>query len=128
MFRKRKTLSLLVTVIMTAALVCGCGSDTDQDADKGGGTYTESGYEYRAEVEDDAFVIQAVQDGEVIEHRSEPEAETIEEENCWELIDSGEWRECEMYFPIDIQKDVTVQVLNPDGEDTVMAELAYTPQ
>ena len=49
-------------------------------------------------------------------------------ENCWELIDSGEWRECEMYFPIDIQKDVTVQVLNPDGEDTVMAELAYTPQ
>lgn len=29
---------------------------------------------------------------------------------------------------IDIEQTVTIQILNPDGEDTVMAELEYTPE
>lgn len=35
--------------------------------------------------------------------------------------------ECEMYFPVNTEKTITVQVLNPDGEDTVMAEFDYVP-
>ena len=76
---------------------------------------------------DSAFVIQAVQDGNVIECRSEAEADSFEEENCWKKIDSGQSLECEMYFPVEPDSEVTVQVLNPDGEDTVMAELTYAP-
>lgn len=74
-----------------------------------------------------AFVLQAIQDGNVIEHRSEIEAETIEESNSWRLIDSGKSLECELYFPVEPDSPVTLQVLNPDGEDTVMAELQFTP-
>ena len=74
-----------------------------------------------------AFVIQALQNGNVIEHRGEAEAESFEESNCWELIDSGKSLDCKMYFPVEPDSPVTIQVLNPDGEDTVMAELTYTP-
>ena len=77
---------------------------------------------------DRAFVIQAVQDGETIAHRSEAEAESSEEENCYNEIDSGHSLDCDMYFPVEPDKPVTVQVLNPDGEDTVMAELTFTPE
>lgn len=76
---------------------------------------------------DKAFVLQAIQDGKVIDPRSEPEAETIEEENSWEVIDEGGFLDCELYFPVDVSKPVTIQVLNPDGEETVMAELEYKP-
>ena len=44
------------------------------------------------------------------------------------MIDSGKSLECEMYFPVEPNSPVTIQVLNPDGEDTVMAELTYTPE
>lgn len=77
---------------------------------------------------DSSFVIQAVQDGKVTEPRTEAESETIEEDNCYQRIDSGESLDCEMYIPVEEGNPVTVQVLNPDGEDTVMAELTFTPE
>ncbi len=63
----------------------------------------------------------------MIEYRSEAAAVSTEEANCWKLIDSGQSLRCEMYFPVEPDEPVTVQVLNPDGEDTVMAEVTYTP-
>lgn len=100
--------------------------------------FTNDSSSYRADEDEDtdfykdslekAFVIQAVQDDKVIEHRSKAEAESIKEQNCWELIDSGKTLQCEMYFPVKADSPVTIQVLNPDGEDTVMAELTCTPE
>lgn len=84
--------------------------------------------EYEISSLDKSFVIQAVQDGKVILPRSFGETETIEEDNCWEEIDQGSFLDCELYFPVDVSKPVTIQVLNPDGEDTVMAELEYQPE
>jgi len=75
-----------------------------------------------------AFVIMAEQDGEAIEPRDETEAESFEEENSFKEIDSGQSLYCDLYFPVEPDKPVTVQVLNPDGEDTVMAELTFTPE
>ena len=75
-----------------------------------------------------AFVILAEQDGETIEPRDETEAESFEEENSFKEIDSGQSLYCDLYFPVEPDKPVTVQVLNPDGEDTVMAELTFTPE
>lgn len=95
----------------------GYGSSNDDLDD----SYTQSSL-------DKSFVIQAVQEGKVIDHRSEAETETIEEDNCWELIDEGGFLDCELYFPVDVSKPVTIQVLNPDGEETVMAELEYRPE
>ena len=83
--------------------------------------------EFEKDSLDASFVIQALQDGEVIDPRSEVEAETIEEENCYERIDQGQTIECEMYFEVDTSEPVTIQVLNPDGQDTVMAEINYAP-
>ena len=77
---------------------------------------------------DRAFVILAEQDGEAIEPRDEAEAESFEEENSFKEIDSGQSLYCDLYFPVRPDKPVTVQVLNPDGEDTVMAELTFTPE
>lgn len=77
---------------------------------------------------DRAFVIQAVQDGETIDPRDETEAESFEEENSFKEIDSGQSLYCDLYFPVRPGKPVTIQVLNPDGEDTVMAELTFTPE
>ena len=77
---------------------------------------------------DRAFVILAEQDGEAIEPRGEAEAESLEEENSFKEIDSGQSLYCDLYFPVKPGKSVTVQVLNPDGEDTVMAELTFTPE
>ena len=77
---------------------------------------------------DNAFVVQAVQDDEVIEPRGPGETETIEEDNVYERIDQASSVECEYYFPVDPEKPVTIHVLNPDGEDTVMAELTFQPE
>lgn len=74
---------------------------------------------------DRSYVIQAIQGDEVIYPRGEVEAETIEEDNAYELIDAGKSIECEYWFPVDASKPVTIQILNPDGEDTVMAELTF---
>ena len=74
---------------------------------------------------DRSYVIQAIQGEEVIYPRGEVEAETIEEDNAYELIDAGKSIECEYWFPVDASKPVTIQILNPDGEDTVMAELTF---
>ncbi len=185
MIRKKSVIILAIALGLSMAVFAGCGDISDTDTGEEG-TFTGSGYEYRAytygdqgsveyldatvdidEAEfvrddfdeqvylvlhmdfkndsssyrsegdedtdfyldclDDAFVIQAVQNDKVTEHRDEFEAETIEESNCWKQIDSGKSLECELYFPVELDSPVTVQVLNPDGEDTVMAELTYTP-
>ena len=184
----RKTRIALVSLLVVSSMtLMGCESDLSTgDSGGGEGTYTASGYEYRADVHEDyasveyldatvdinemkfvrddfddqvylvlemrfyndssryrsegeedtnfymdrlykAFVIQAVQDGSVIECRPETEAQSIEEANCYREIDSGRNLDCEMYFPVEPDSPVTVQVLNPDGEDTVMAELVCTP-
>ena len=72
-----------------------------------------------------SFVIQAIQGDEVIEPRDEVDADTFEEQNVYELIDAGDSIECEYWFPVDPSQPVTIQILNPDGEDTVMAELTF---
>lgn len=77
---------------------------------------------------DRAFVILAVQDGEAIDPRGEAETESFEEENSYKEIDSGQSLYCDLYFPVEPGRPVTVQVLNPDGEDTVMAEMTFTPE
>lgn len=93
------------------------------------GTYDdEVDDEYKQDSLDAAFVVQAVQDGEVIQPRGPGETETIEEDNVYEKIDELGYLDCEYYFPVDPSKPVTIQVLNPDGEDTVMAELTYKPE
>ena len=76
---------------------------------------------------DASFYVQALQDGEVVMPRDGSEAETNEEENVYERIDEGRSIECEYWFPVDADKDVTIQVLNIDGQDTVMAEIQYKP-
>ena len=43
-------------------------------------------------------------------------------------IDAGSSIECEFWFPVESSDPVTIQVLNPDGEDTVMAEVTFTPE
>ncbi|MBO5514397.1 MAG: hypothetical protein J5961_07420 [Mogibacterium sp.] len=72
-----------------------------------------------------SYVIRAIQGDEVIEPRDEVDAETFEEQNVYELIDAGDSIECEYWFPVDASQPVTIQILNPDGEDTVMAELTF---
>ena len=74
---------------------------------------------------DGSFAIQAIQDDKVILPRGESEIETIEEKNVYRRIEQGRDVECEYWFPVDSEKDVTIQVLNIDGEDTVMAEITY---
>lgn len=88
----------------------------------------ENDEEYRLDSLDNAFVVQAVQDGKVIEPRGPGETETIEEDNVYERIEETGYLDCEYYFPVDPTKPVTIQVLNPDGQDTVMAELTYKPE
>lgn len=61
----------------------------------------------------------------MIEPRDEVDADTFEEQNVYELIDAGDSIECEYWFPVDPSQPVTIQILNPDGEDTVMAELTF---
>ena len=75
---------------------------------------------------DSSFVIRAVQNDKAIDPRGEGETETIEEDNAYSYIDAGSSIECEYWFPIDSYDPVTIQVLNPDGEDTVMAEVTFT--
>ena len=74
---------------------------------------------------DGSFWIQAVQDGEVIFPRDNTEMETIEEGNVYERLEEGRSIECEYWFPVDPTEDVTIQVLNIDGQETVMAEITY---
>ena len=74
---------------------------------------------------DRSYVIQAVQGDEVIYPRDEVEAETIEEDNAYEMIDAGSMINCDYWFPVDASQPVTIQILNIDGEDTVMAELTF---
>ena len=74
---------------------------------------------------DASFYVQALQGGEVVLPRDGTEAETNEEENVYERIDEGRSIECEYWFPVDPDKEVTIQVLNIDGQDTVMAEIVY---
>ena len=52
---------------------------------------------------------------------------SFEDDNTYELIDAGSSIECEYWFPVNAYKPVKIQILNPDGEDTVMAELEYIP-
>lgn len=77
---------------------------------------------------DRSFVIRAVQGDQVIEPRDETETETFEEDNVYEMIDAGSSVECEYWFPVDPQEPVTIQIMTPDGNDTVMAELEYAPE
>ena len=74
---------------------------------------------------DASFWIQGVQNGEVIYPRGRTETETIEEDNVYQYIDEGRSLECEYWFPVDSGEDLTIQVLNIDGQDTVMAEITY---
>ena len=74
---------------------------------------------------DRSYVIQAVQGDEVIYPRGEIEAETVEEDNAYEMIDAGGMINCDYWFPVDASQPVTIQILNIDGEDTVMAELTF---
>ena len=74
---------------------------------------------------DRSYVIQAVQGDEVIYPRGEVEAETVEEDNAYEMIDAGGMINCDYWFPVDASQPVTIQILNIDGEDTVMAELTF---
>ena len=74
---------------------------------------------------DRSYVIQAVQGDEVIYPRGEIEAETVEEDNAYEMIDAGKMINCDYWFPVDASQPVTIQILNIDGEDTVMAELTF---
>lgn len=83
--------------------------------------------EYEMDSPEASFVFQALQDGKTIYPRSYGETETIEEDAFYERIEQGQTVFCELYFPVDGKKPVTVQVLNPDGEDTVMAEIVYDP-
>ena len=83
--------------------------------------------EFEKDSLDASFVIRAIQGDKVFYPRSEVGAETFEEENCYERIEQGDMIECEMYFEVDTSRPVTIQVLNPDGEDVVMAELEYSP-
>jgi len=76
---------------------------------------------------DSSFVIRAVQDDNIIDPRDETETETIEEDNVYSYIDAGSMLECEYWFPVDTSEPVTIQVLNPDGEDTVMAKVTFSP-
>ena len=74
---------------------------------------------------DRSFVIKAVQGENVIDPRDEIDAETIEEDNAYQMIDAGKSIECDYWFPVDASQPVTIQILNIDGEDTVMAELTF---
>ena len=74
---------------------------------------------------DRSYVIQAVQGDKVIYPRGEIEAETVEEDNAYEMIDAGSMINCDYWFPVDASQPVTIQILNIDGEDTVMAELTF---
>ena len=74
---------------------------------------------------DRSFVIKAVQGQNVIDPRDEIDAETIEEDNAYQMIDAGKSIECDYWFPVDASQPVTIQILNIDGEDTVMAELTF---
>lgn len=74
---------------------------------------------------DRSYVIQAVQGDKVIYPRGEIEAETVEEDNAYEMIDAGKMINCDYWFPVDASQPVTIQILNIDGEDTVMAELTF---
>ena len=74
---------------------------------------------------DRSYVIQAVQGDEVIYPRGEIKAETFEEDNAYEMIDAGGMINCDYWFPVDASQPVTIQILNIDGEDTVMAELTF---
>ena len=44
--------------------------------------------------------------------------------SVWEK-DAGKSIECDYWFPVDASQPVTIQILNIDGEDTVMAELTF---
>ena len=57
---------------------------------------------------DASFYVQALQDGKVVLPRDGSEAETNEEENVYERIDEGRSIECEYWFPVDPDKDVTI--------------------
>ena len=62
---------------------------------------------------------------EVIYPRGEIEAETVEEDNAYEMKDAGKMINCDYWFPVDASQPVTIQILNIDGEDTVMDELTF---
>ena len=64
---------------------------------------------------DRSYVIQAVQGDEVIYPRGD----------AYEMIDAGSMINCDYWFPVDASQPVTIQILNIDGEDTVMAELTF---
>ena len=74
---------------------------------------------------DRSFVIKAVQGENVIDPRDEIDAETIEEDNAYQMMDAGKSIEYDYWFPVDASQPVTIQILNIDGEDTVMAELTF---
>ena len=74
---------------------------------------------------DRSFAIKAIQGENVIDPRDEIDAETIEEDNAYQMIDAGKSIECDYWFPVDASQPVTIQILNIDGEDTVMAELTF---
>ena len=184
-----RTAALIVCAVFLCTLLSGCGSthSAENIGKKEEGTFTPSGNEYIADVDEDsahirylsaeldideaefvtddfddqtylvlhmlfrndstlyrsegdentrfyydsldrAFVILAVQNGEAIDPRGEAETESLEEENSYKEINSGQSLYCDLYFPVEPGKPVTVKVLNPDGEDTVMAEMTFTPE
>ena len=151
----RKTIIFVLCLMLafTAAACSGTSSVTSDGGDESGyhrdTGVTGSGYEYTASVDQDSltcsveyegssvddpmnqdaldrsYVIQAVQGDEVIYPRGEIEAETVEEDNAYEMIDAGKMINCDYWFPVDASQPVTIQILNIDGEDTVMAELTF---
>ncbi len=141
----RKTI-IFVLCLMLALTAAACSATSSVSTDEGDGSgysrvtgVTGSGYEYTASVDQDSsvddpmnqdaldrsYVIQAVQGDEVIYPRGEIEAETVEEDKAYEMIDAGGMINCDYWFPVDASQPVTIQILNIDGEDTVMAELTF---
>ena len=131
----KKTIILLLSLLLAfAAASCSATSPATSDEGNDSGYWqdtgvTGSGYEYTASVDQDAldrsFAIKAIQGENLIEPRDEIDAETIEEDNAYQMIDAGTSIECDYWFPVDASQPVTIQILNIDGEDTVMAELTF---
>lgn len=75
-----------------------------------------------------SFVVVADQGNGSIDARQASDYDTEAEANAWAEIPTGESADCDYYFPVDASQPVTIQVLNPDGMDTVLAEFEYSPE
>lgn len=75
-----------------------------------------------------SFVVVADQGNGYIDARQGSDYNTEEEANAWKEIEVGESADCDYYFPVDASQPVKIQVMNPDGMDTVLAEFEYSPE